>query len=96
MIKINKSSYFHKVIIWAIEVLVQLDHQRLEERGKLSLLFGGFILGHGRLQSKYCNYDQKYKCQQYCFKYLYIFCHIGSVLEKRSTMVKVAEVLNCK
>lgn len=37
------------MIIWTIQILVQLDHKGLEERGELPLLFGGFILGHGRL-----------------------------------------------
>lgn len=31
----------------------KIDHQGLEERGELPLLFGGFILGHSSLQSKY-------------------------------------------
>jgi len=41
------------VIIWTVQVFVQLDHQGLEERGELPPLFGGFILGHSSLQSKY-------------------------------------------
>lgn len=66
----NKLSYFHKVIIGTIQILVQLNHQRLEERGELPLLFCGFILGYGRLQSKcYCYW--KYECKQFCFYSLY-------------------------
>lgn len=40
------------MIIWAIQVFVQLNHQGLEKGGELPLLFGGFILGHSRLDSK--------------------------------------------
>ena len=37
------------MIIWSIEVLVQLDDQGLEEGRELSLLLGGLILRHGLL-----------------------------------------------
>lgn len=55
------------MIIWTIQVLVQLNHQRLEERRKLPLLFGGFILGYSRLQSKRYRI---YECKEFCLKYL--------------------------
>lgn len=45
-------SYFHEVIVWTVQILVQLNHQRLEERRELSLLFCGFVLGHSRLQKQ--------------------------------------------
>lgn len=57
------------MIIWTVQVFVQLDHQRLEERGELPLLFGGFILGHGRLQNK-CYGLEKYEGRQFCYRYL--------------------------
>lgn len=49
------------MIIWTVQILVQLNHQRFEERGELPFLFGGFILGHGSLQSKYYCYWKQWK-----------------------------------
>lgn len=34
----NPRTDLHQVVVWPVEVFVQLDHQALEERGELLLL----------------------------------------------------------
>jgi hypothetical protein len=41
------------MVVWAIEVFVQFDHQGLKKGRELSLLLGGVIFGQGRLEKRW-------------------------------------------